>query len=77
MDNGSDLLTAYLTGRKRIDFAARIDVSAAYLSQLAAGDRQPGRAVARRIAAETDGAVPVEAWPNIAAMIRELNGDAA
>lgn len=59
------------------EWAERFGISRPHLIALLEGQRMPSPAVARRIAAGTDGAVPVETWPNIAAMIRELNGGAA
>lgn len=52
-------LADYLTDRaiKRTDFAALIDVSQSYVTQLCQGHIWPGRDIINRIAVATDGAV--------------------
>lgn len=77
MSNTPNTLAVYLEGRKRADVAARLGISAAYLSQLSSGARMPGLETAARIERETGGEVPKTAWPNIAAMMKALGGDAA
>lgn len=59
------------------EWADRFGISRPHLIALLEGQRMPSPSVARRIADATGGAVPISAWPNIAAMIRDLGGDAA
>lgn len=49
--------------------AEHLGVSRPYLYGLLDGTRQPSLEVAQRIARATDGAVPITAWPNIAAIL--------
>jgi plasmid maintenance system antidote protein VapI len=59
------------------EWAEMFDISRPHLLALIEGKRAPSVAVARRIEEQTQGAVPITAWPNIAAMMRALSGDAA
>lgn len=70
MENKPNALARYLDGRKRSEFAAKVDISAAYLTQLAGGIRAPGLDIALRIERETDGAVPLESWPKLSALLK-------
>lgn len=57
------ILAKYLDSRgiKRAFFAKRVKLSQSHLSMIAAGRRKASPAVAKRIAAATDGAVPAAA----------------
>lgn len=57
-------LNEHLDGAKirQNEFASRIGVSEPFLSQLLKGTRRPSFKVMQRIASETGGAVPLEAW---------------
>lgn len=57
-------LSQYLTETETPQraFAQRIEVSPGYLHDILHGRRTPGLAVALRIAAATDGQVPVESF---------------
>lgn len=56
----SEIISA--SGRTRKDWAAKIGVSAPYLSDLVNGKRVPSLAVAVRIERVTNGAVPASSW---------------
>lgn len=60
-------LSDFLEGQKKADFASRIGVSAAQLSQYLSGYRRPSYEMMLRIEAETGGAVPVGSWAHVAA----------
>lgn len=51
------------------EWAGRFGVSRPYLYQLVDGSRYPSLPVAMRIAKATNDAVPVTAWPNLAAVV--------
>lgn len=52
------------------EFARRLGVNQATVSKLASGERRSTSIeTARRIAAVTGGAVPITAWPNLAAVV--------
>ena len=55
-------------GRTCGEWAEALGVSRPYLYALLSGDRQPSLSVAQRIAAATDGAVPITSWGNLAAL---------
>ena len=61
---GMENLARYITGAQisKSEFARDVGISAPYLSQILGGIRRPSLDVALRIAAATDGNVPVEAW---------------
>lgn len=59
------------------EWAKCFRISRPYLYALADGSRQPSIEVASRIAAATDGAVPVTAWPKLAEIVRAANEGAA
>lgn len=71
-------LSQYLEAQKltQAGFAARLGVPQATVSKLASGHRFPSVDTAKRIAAATDGAVPITAWPNLAAVIEAAQGGA-
>ena len=52
----------HASGQTQAAWAARIGVSAAYLSALLAGQKTPSLAVAARIEDITDGRVPAASW---------------
>lgn len=54
-------------------WAEAFGVSRPYLYGLMQGERMPSVPVARRIEKETQGAVPVTAWPNIRALMKALD----
>jgi transcriptional regulator with XRE-family HTH domain len=71
----SDYLTqAQLTQR---EFARAVGVSPSHLNEIVRGVKSPSFSVARRISDRTEGRVPFTSWPNIAALARAVNGDAA
>jgi hypothetical protein len=73
-------LSEYIEGkpdRPMREWAEYFDISRPHLLALIDGSRLPSLPVARRIEARTNGAVPITAWPNIAALVRALSGDAA
>lgn len=55
-------LATYLEGRKKADFARRIGVSAAQLSQYLSRYRRPSYELMLKIEQETGGAVTVQSW---------------
>ena len=59
------------------EWADMFGISRPHLIALLDGTRAPSLAVARRIQQQTAGAVPITAWPNIAAVIDAARGDAA
>lgn len=58
------------------EWAKTFGVSRTYLYGLTDGSRNPSIAVAVRIAEETDGLVPVSAWPNLSAVISAAQASA-
>lgn len=64
-------LSDYLTqsGTRQLHFARQIGASPGHLHDILSGRRQPSLTLAKRIAAETGGAVPINEWPTIAAII--------
>ena len=68
------LAKAQLTQR---EFARDVGVSASHLNEIVRGVKAPSSGVARRISDRTGGQVPFTSWPNIAALVRAVNGDAA
>jgi transcriptional regulator with XRE-family HTH domain len=72
-------LLSHLTenGITQADFAAQIGVTQATVSKFCSGDIAPRPETAQKIARATGGKVPVESWPNIAALISALKTDAA
>jgi transcriptional regulator with XRE-family HTH domain len=61
---GMEQLSTYLTDNsiKQKDFAERLGVSNAYMSQILNGRRRPSFDLMCKIAAESDQAVPLNAW---------------
>lgn len=59
------------------EWADQFGISRPHLIALIDGTRAPSLSVAQRIAAQTGGAVPITAWPNIAALAQAVNGTAA
>lgn len=57
-----ETLKEYLAGTRHGDFAQKIGISSAYLSQILSGERRPGLNVACLIEDATGGAVPVHVW---------------
>lgn len=55
--------------RTKQDWADAFGISRPYLYALLDGTREPSISVASRIAATTSGAVPITAWPNLAAVV--------
>lgn len=56
-------------GKNMSEWAVSLGVSRPYLYQLVDGSRYPSLPVAMRIAKATNDAVPVTAWPNLAAVV--------
>ncbi|WP_366865265.1 helix-turn-helix transcriptional regulator [uncultured Tateyamaria sp.] len=56
------LLSDFLKTQVRSQFAERVGISGAYLSQLSSGLRTPSLEVASAIERETGGAVPMQSW---------------
>ena len=56
-------------GKTMSEWAGFLGVSRPYLYQLVDGTRYPSLPVAMRIAKATNDAVPVTAWPNLAAVV--------
>lgn len=59
------------------EWADLFGISRPHLIALLEGTRAPGLAVAQRIHTKTNGAVPITAWPNLAAIVDAAKGDAA
>ena len=59
------------------EWADVFGISRPHLAALLDGTRAPSLAVAKRIQQQSNGAVPITVWPNIAAIVRAANGDAA
>jgi DNA-binding transcriptional regulator YdaS (Cro superfamily) len=64
-------LQTLLEGQRKGDFAKRIGVSSAYLSQLLSGKRTPSLEVAVKIERETGGAVLAASWVPLATVEHE------
>lgn len=62
-------------GKTHAEWAECFGISRPYLYALVDGSRQPSLDVAKRIAAATDGSVPITSWPNIAKIADELRSD--
>lgn len=64
-------LNTYLTttGTSQRAFAEKVGISASFLNELLRTDKEPGLETAQKIATATDGTVPLEAWPKLAAVI--------
>lgn len=50
-------------------FAEKVGLSASFVNEMLQGTKEPGLDTAQKIAAATDGAVPLSAWPRLAAVI--------
>ena len=59
------------------EWADHFGISRAHLIALVEQDRMPSLPVARRIQERTQGAVPIRAWPNFAAIIEAAKDNAA
>jgi hypothetical protein len=59
------------------EWAEIFDISRPHLIALLDGTRAPSITVAQRIHEQTNGAVPVASWPNMAAVINAAKGTAA
>jgi len=75
MEHLAQHITAY-PGRTYGEWAEIFGVSRPHLHALLNGERQPSLSVAQRIAAATEGQVPVTAWPNLAALAKAFSGAA-
>jgi transcriptional regulator with XRE-family HTH domain len=64
-------------GKPMREWAQEMNISRPYLIGLKDGTRSPSLETAQKIARATGGKVPVESWPNIAALISALKTDAA
>lgn len=72
MFSGMSTLSEHIKGQPEktmSEWAGRFGVSRPYLYQLVDGTRYPSLPVAMRIAKATNGAVPITAWPNLAAVV--------
>jgi len=58
-------------------WAEEFGISRPHLINLMDGSRAPSLAVALRIQVVTNGAVPITAWANLAAVVRAAEGNAA
>lgn len=56
-------LSDYLNGKKHSEFARKIAISPAYLSQILSGQRRPAYDLMWKIENETGGAVGLADWP--------------
>lgn len=65
-----------LEGTPKGEIADRLGISRPYLYGLLDETRSPSLPVAMRIAARTGGAVPITAWPKIAAVVEATDGAA-
>lgn len=63
-------------GKTIAEWAECFGISRPYLYALVDGTRRPSLDVAKRIAAATDGSVPITAWPNFAKIADELRSNA-
>lgn len=64
-------------GKSLGEWAEGFGISRPYLYQLIDGERSPSLDVAKRIAAATDGEVPISVWPNIAKILNAAHHDGA
>jgi transcriptional regulator with XRE-family HTH domain len=55
-------LRAYLTGKKKAEFASRIGTTPSYLSQILSGKKTPSIKMMARIRDESAGAVRLDDW---------------
>lgn len=55
-------LSAYLEGQRKGEFARKVGIAPAYLSQIMSGHRRPSFDLMLKIKAASDGAVSLEAW---------------
>jgi DNA-binding transcriptional regulator YdaS (Cro superfamily) len=55
-------LRAYLSGRRKAEFARQVGIVPPYLSQILSGGRRPSLDLMARIDRATSGAVPLSAW---------------
>lgn len=64
-------LKTYLaeTGTSQRAFAERVGLSASFVNEMLQGTKEPRLDTAQKIAAATDGAVALSAWPRLAAII--------
>ncbi len=65
----NERLAKYLeqhNGKRRVQIAAELGISEAYLSQLASGVRRPSLTMAFKIEEKTGGAVPARSWETAA-----------
>jgi transcriptional regulator with XRE-family HTH domain len=71
-------LSTYLTttGTSQRAFAEKVGISPSFLNELLRTDKEPGLETAQRIATETEGAVPLSAWPKLAALLAAARGAA-
>jgi hypothetical protein len=56
------------------EWAEVFGISRPHLLALLDGTRTPSLTVAQRIQRQSDGAVPITAWPNIAAVVHAAKG---
>lgn len=59
---GMATLRTYLDGRPKAEFAGKVNINPAYLSQLLSGDRKPSLALMLRIQEATEGEVDLNSW---------------
>lgn len=64
-------LATYLAGKRNAEFARRLGISDAFLSQLLSGKRRPSLDLAFKIERATAGLVPASVWAS------DENGEAA
>lgn len=71
-------LKTYLakTGTSQRAFAERAGISPSFLNEVLRTTKEPGLEMAQKIAAATDGAVSLAAWPKLAAVIAAARGAA-
>lgn len=69
-------LSTYLaaTGTSQRAFAEKVGISPSFLNELLRTEKEPGLETAQKIATATDGTVPLEAWPKLAAVIAAAQG---
>lgn len=53
------------SGIKQSKLADEIKISRSYMSELASGEKSPGRVIALAIERATNGAVPVSSWGEV------------
>lgn len=59
-------LQTYLEGRPKAEFAAKVGIRPAYLSQLLSKHRRPSLRLMEKIAAATGGEVDLNSWASVA-----------